>query len=68
MRHFVKITKAVAFPEGGEHCYLYESEVRIIKDVDALRRYYKANNINNSIQILNKDERPITESGVLRNA
>ena len=65
MKSFIKITKAVAFPNGGEHCYLYESEIRVVRDVEALKRYYKANNINNSIQILNKDERPIRESGVL---
>lgn len=55
MKSFVKITTEVAFPSGGDSCFLYESAIYPIRNVEALRAYYRANNITKHLTILNED-------------
>lgn len=61
MKQFIRLTTAVPFPNGGGSCYLPKTKTYVVRDVEALRKYLIANNIEHKIEILNADQYPINK-------
>lgn len=59
MKTFIRLTTTKAFPNGGTLCKLPHTETFVVRNVEALRAYYLAHNIEHRIEILNADQNPI---------
>jgi len=59
MKQFIRLTTAVPFPQGGSGCYLPKIKTYVVRDVEALRKYLIANNIEHKIEILDAYNRPL---------
>ena len=59
MKSFIKVTTTIPFPEGGTMCKLPQTNTYVVRNVEALRNYYIANNIEHLIEILDADQLPL---------